>query len=707
MKRKNPHSTLQEVWQYSEGDFERACEILDNTNWDSIFDTENINHCWREWQTTFLNIMSLCIPKKTLSSKEHLPWISKSLLKAIKLRNKLFSAFKRTGSSHKLSQYKMARNRICKEVRNAKKRFLRKSDTSNSKRYWKLFKLLTKKQSSIPVLQAPDSSLVTSDVEKASILNKAFALNFNPIDGHNFEQVDFNIQPAMEFPEELLCTEDQVFALISSLSVMKSTGADGISARMLKQTIHSITPSVTKLFNLSLKTGIFPDDWKFARIVPIPKSGDPTNPSNYRPISILSLLSKLLERHVYNLLSAHFLSFSPLSLCQCGFTSNRSTISALLSFTHDCHRALDNGNELCSIYFDLSKAFDTVPHIPLINKLASMQVNPFLLRWINNYLTNRSQSVALNGVQSSPLTVISGVPQGSVLGPLLFLVYIDGVARSVNHSNVIMYADDIVLYRVIKNPSDFVYIQEDITSICTWISNNHLTLNTQKSCYMLFSRKSHPTLPFTDLHVGGNQALSRVHHYKYLGINYSEDLSWSYHIEAQCKKARKLIGMLFRNFYAYCDSHTLYDLFKCVIMPHLEYGCVVWDPHLSKDITVIENVHKFALRVCSKQWRYSYESLCAIFHTSSMSERRTHLKLLTLFKIIHGNMQLPSSPLALRHVPYAMRSANRHQLAIPMYNTNSFKYSFFPSATTLWNDLPFDTSELSSLTSFKQLITQR
>ena len=650
--------------------------------------------------------MSVCIPKKVLPSKEHLPWLSNSLLKAIRTRNRLFKAFKRTGCTHKLSQYRIARNRITKEIRIAKMKFFRNTDTSNPKTYWKLFKILTKTQSSVLILQGPNCGHVTSDIEKANILNTVFASNFNHVGIEHSNWADHMLPPATEFPEELLCTEEQVFTLISSLSVSKSTGADGISARMLKQTTHSITPSVTKLFNLFLQSGIFPDDWKFARIVPIPKSGYPTNPSNYRPISILPLLSKLLERHVYNLLSAHFLENFPLSPCQCGFTLKKSTISALLSFTHDCYEALDNGGEICSVFFDLSKAFDTVPHLPLLNKLASLKVDLYLIRWIYNYLSNRSQSVVLNGVQSNPLAVISGVPQGSVLGPLLFLAYIDGVARSIHHSKVIMYADDIVLYRIIKNPSDFTLLQEDVTSICTWVTNNHLTLNSKKSCYMLFSRKSHPTVPATNLYTGDCQPLTRVSHYKYLGLNFSEDLSWSHHIQIQCKKSRKLIGILFRNFYAYCNAHTLHVLFKTVIMPHLEYGCVVWDPHLLKDKTAIKNVHKFALRVCSKQWRASYESLLTTFHAFSMSERRVQLKLLTLFNMVKGNILLPSLPLQPRNIPYAIRHANQHQLTLPLYRTNSFKHSFFPSAITYWNDLPFDTTELSSPAMFKRLVMQ-
>ena len=330
--KKSPNTPVRKVWHYSSGDFERACEMLDSINWDSILDKENINLCWREWQNIFLYIMSVCIPKKMLPSRKNLPWISNSILKAIRTRKRLFKAFKRTGCIHKLSQYRIARNRITNEIRKAKMRFFEHTDTSNSKTYWKLFKLLTKKQSSVPILQDPNSGRVTSDIDKANMLNTVFASNFNHIDIEHLNQTDYTLPPATEFHEEFLCTEEQVFTLISSLNISKSTGADGISARMLKQTIHSITPSVTKLFNLSLKSGIFPDDWKFAKIVPIPKSGDLTNPSNYRPISILPLLSKLLERHVYNLLSAHFLDTSPLSSCLVSVVSLRGSLQYLPCF---------------------------------------------------------------------------------------------------------------------------------------------------------------------------------------------------------------------------------------------------------------------------------------------------------------------------------------------------------------------------------------
>ena len=224
---------------------------------------------------------------------------------------------------------------------------------------------------------------------------------------------------------------------------------------------------------------------------------------------------------------------------------------------------------------------------------------------------------------------------------------------------------------------------------------------------MLFSRRAHPTLPDSDLSVQDHQLLCRVSQFKYLGLNFSEDLSWSHHIHIQCKKSHKLLGIQFRHFYAHCNSRTLYILFKLVILPHLEYGCVVWDPHLSKDISTIENVHKFALKVCSKQWRASYKSLCNIIHAPSMSERRTQLRLITLYNILHGNLSVPSHSMTSKHLPYATRLINKHQLVVPYCRTNSFKNSFFPFAISHWNNLSFDTKRVTSQAMFRNLLMQR
>ena len=272
---------------------------------------------------------------------------------------------------------------------------------------------------------------------------------------------------------------------------------------------------------------------------------------------------------------------------------NRPPPPLCLSSVHECQEALDNGGEVCSVFLDLCKAFDSVPHQPLLCKLFHLQANPFLLRWLHDYLSSRTQSVLLDGVQSDPLPVVSGVPQDSVLGPLLFLVYIIGATNTVLHGKIAMYADDIALYSFIKNPSDYTYLQRDITSLCSWLAINHLTLNLTKCCYMPFSRKHQQTLSDTN---GNTHALARVDHYKYLGLNFSTDLSWSHHVGQICKKTRKLVGMLYRNFYQFSRSHILVKLYKSLIRSHMEYACPVWDPHLKKDIQALENIY----RVCTE-----------------------------------------------------------------------------------------------------------
>ena len=295
-----------------------------------------------------------------------------------------------------LLKYKSLRNRVVGLIREEKRRYF-ENNSSDQKVFWKAVRMLNNTTSSIPTLVSHcDGSHATTSNEKAKLLNHYFYSCFNkclpPLS-------DEDLQPpaSTSCSESILIAEEYVASALQNLDVSKSTGIDDVSARMLKHTALSIAPSLTKLFNLSITAGC-PDNWKIARIVPIPKADDMSSPTNFRPISILPIVSKVLERHISNIIMDHLEHVAPISPNQWSFMPGRSTISALLSITNTCLQALDDGHDVCTIFFDIHKAFDSVPHQLLMEKLKVIGLNDYLLHWLHTYLSNRKQVVVVDGV---------------------------------------------------------------------------------------------------------------------------------------------------------------------------------------------------------------------------------------------------------------------------------------------------------------------
>ena len=265
------------------------------------------------------------------------------------------------------------------------------------------------------------------------------------------------------------------------------------------------------------------------------------------------------------------------------------------------------GLSSAALFLDLSKAFDKVPHHKLILSLSAVGVSGPLLKWLESYLTHRSQRVVLNGHSSTSLPVLSGVPQGSILGPLLFIIYINTLAEL--HlspgSSLILYADDILLYRAVGNRYDNILLQQDVDLISAWIESSGLAINASKSTLLIISRK----LEKPQIHLSINSTpLTTVESAKYLGVTITSDLKWSTHITNTCNSAKRKLGLIYRNFHQ-ADQRSLTHLYKALVLPKLDYCSCVWDPYSAMLSAKLESVQGFAAKFCSNRWSDSSNSL--------------------------------------------------------------------------------------------------
>ena len=380
------------------------------------------------------------------------------------------------------------------------------------------------------------------------------------------------------------------------------------------------------------------------------------------------------------------------------------TVTALPSVTHDWFQALEAGQEVCFIFFDLRKAFDSVPHRPLVDNLANLGLDAHALSWITSYLTNRKQHVVVGGESSLDTPVLSGVPQGSVLGLLLFLIYIDDVSDVLlsDGSTLNIYADDMLLYKPVKSIEDIHHLQMDIDRISGWVDCNNLTLNPNKCKTMIISRKWNSVKPHAQFTLNSSP-LAQVETFKYLGLS-SHQTFHGLHIAIDfiCAKVRKLIGLLYRRFYGNVDNYSLLKLYSVRVRPHLEYATPIWDPHFIKDSNKLESVQRFALKMCLKQWDLGYQDLLDLSQFPTLENRRLYLKLCTLYKIIHGYFHFPTNVF----VPQVSRHS--HSLPLihqPHAHTYAFQSSFVPSSVSVWNHLPHEALTALSINFFKSLVT--
>lgn len=437
------------------------------------------------------------------------------------------------------------------------------------------------------------------------------------------------------------------------------------------------------------------------KVFPVHKSGDVHSPTNYRPISLTSIPCKLLEHIIYTSLVNFLESNSYFTKHQHGFRKHHSCESQLLVFTNDLFSALDRSSITDCIFIDFAKAFDTVHHQLLLFKLSKLNLDSNVIKWIECFLLNRTQFVSVNDHDSEPCPVTSGVPQGSVLGPLLFLIYINDLPDTVN-SSIRLFADDCVIYREIHNPSDTASLQTDLNNISTWCETWRMKLNVNKCKFMRVFRAINPTNPPT-YYLNGSP-LTAATTYKYLGVHITNNLSWETHVKNISNSANRTLGFLRRNFFLAPTALKLL-LYKTLVRPKIEYASSVWDPGTKSLTSTLESLQNRSARFIVS----NYERLASVtemkkqLNLDDLSTRRTISSLCTFHKIYHSNQILKHSLFA-DPTYVSSRIDHNFKVGIPLSRTKQYHDSFVPKTSVHWNSLPASIVCITEPVTFKSAV---
>ena len=457
------------------------------------------------------------------------------------------------------------------------------------------------------------------------------------------------------------------------------------------------------LINLSFETGYVPKFCKLAKVVPIFKAGDRKEISNYRPISLLPLLSKIFEKVVHHQLYNYLQSFNLLSSVQFGFRKNLSTSNAINSMLQYVYEELDKNQIVLSLFLDFRKAFDSVNHKILLKKLNKYGVRGIALKWFESYLTERRQYVSLNGKSSETQTISCGVPQGSILGPLLFLIFINDFPKCSSFFKFTLFADDSKLSCNFNNASTENVknrIEEELVRVDSWLTANKILLNADKSNFLIFSYRKKFDLP--SIAIGSNE-IANSDTSKFLGLYVDKNLNFKNHIDHIVKKLSKSVGILYKLNHM-LPENILIAIYNSLILPYLNYAIVTWHNAPKCSLDRVRIIQKKAIRAI---FNLPYNSHTSVWFKEKRILKVDDLNKLSLNTEIYNHINNPSiHPIASRFVInsdlHHYNTRNNNDFVIPHYVKSSSQSCYLYQASVLWNNTPREIRESCSIFAFKR-----
>ena len=624
---------------------------MQETNWDTITNDNVTQSAYSAFHNIITNAFEHCFPYKQVKSEyqERLPWLTQAIKNSIKRKHKLYTKQLKHHTQENIKIYKTFRNRLNHVMRISERSYYQNKIIeyqSNLRKSWKVINSVInrKKRSNMKNDYMNINGLRTDDpVAIANHFNKFFTEV-----GHN---LDKKIQTTLTNPLQYItsrqentlflipCTNEEITKIINNLKRC-ATGWDGIPAAIIQENKEIFSNNLTHIINLSLAQGVFPTELKLANLIPIFKAGDPELAGNYRPVSLLTAFSKVFERVFYNRLLSFFQRYKILYDMQFGFREKRSTEMAIMMLLDKIIDALEKGRYVIGIFLDFSKAFDTVNHKILLSKLETYGVRGIANDWLASYLDKRTQYCTFNGHKSSTRTINCGVPQGSILGPLLFLAYINDLGEISNKWSTLLFADDTNVFAegteldTLQN-----LVNNEIPMLIDWLRANRLSLNVKKTNTMIFGKAKDNIKKRIKIVIEGH-TLDVVNKSKFLGLMVDDCLNWKEHTLYLAKKAAKSIGILSLARQVFNRS-TLIQLYYSFIFPYISYCNLAWGGATSSNLWVIYRIQKIALRLILNVKKGS----------STREECKTHLLLrlpeihlysVAIFMYKYKNQMLPS-----------------------------------------------------------------
>jgi hypothetical protein len=623
-------------------------------------------------------------------------WMNYKIKKAIRKRNKKWKKFSETKSYLDLLSYKKERNKVVHEVRTARIKFEQKLADKvhdNPKSFFSYVRSKTRTKDRVGPITDKNGVLVQDGTQMCEVLNDFFSSVYTT---ENIECIPEVTQvfsgSADQELSDMIFHSDEVLNKMQKLKEGKAAGDDGFIPEFLKKIAPCICEPLATIFNCSMKEGVVPLDWRLANVSPLFKKGSRKDPGNYRPVSLTSYVGKLMESIIKDKIISHLNSFNLIKNSQHGFVAKRSCLSNLLEFLEVVTEYVDKGVPVDAIYLDFQKAFDKVPHERLLKKVEAHGITGKILRWIREWLYDRKQRVVLNGKRSRWTSVLSGVPQGSILGPLLFLIFINDIDEGIIN-RLLKFADDTKLTGAVGTDDAVNRLQDDLNRLYQWSVDWQMLFNIDKCKVIHFGYNNKEAV----YNMGCN-TLAAVSEERDLGVIVHRSLKSSSQCVKVVKSANATLGMINRTFVSK-NKTTLLHLYKSLVRPKLEYCVQAWRPFLQRDIDLLEKVQRRATRMIVKDENKTYEERLQILNWTTLETRRLRGDLIQTFKILKGLDKVDSS------MYFVKSSTGLRGHSLKLFKSGSRldirRFFFSQRVVDEWNRLPESAIQCQTVNNFK------